>query len=71
MMPEVIAALKKMRASSRNDTSHRDIGIHWLTCLCIGVVKEGCIPEDWKLSVVIPIYKGKGDPMECISCRVH
>jgi len=21
-------------------------------------VKEGCIPEDWKSSVVLPIYKG-------------
>jgi len=27
-------------------------------------VKEGCIPEDWKSSVVLPIYKEKGDPME-------
>jgi len=32
-------------------------------------VKEGCIPEDWKASVVLPIYKGKGDPMECGSYR--
>ena len=32
-------------------------------------MKEGCIPEDWKLSVVLPIYKGKGDPMECGSYR--
>jgi len=28
-------------------------------------VKEGCIPEDWKSSVLLPTYKGKGDPMEC------
>jgi len=49
----------------RNDTSHRDVGIQWLTNLCHGIiVKEGCIPEDWKSSVVLPIYKGKGDPME-------
>jgi len=34
-------------------------------------VKEGCIPEDWKSSVILPIYryKGKGDPMECGSYR--
>jgi len=32
-------------------------------------VKEGCIPEDWKSSMVFPIYKGKGDPMECGSYR--
>jgi len=33
------------------------------------ITKEGCIPEDWKSSMVIPIYKGKGDPMECGSYR--
>jgi len=32
-------------------------------------VKESCIPEDWNLSVVLPVYKGKGDPMECGSYR--
>ena len=32
-------------------------------------MKEGCIPEDWKSSVVLPIFKGKGDPMECGSYR--
>ena len=38
-------------------------------CLCNGIVKEGSIPVDWKSSVVLPIYKGKGDPMECGSYR--
>jgi len=37
-----------------------DIGTQWLLDLCNGIVKEGCIPEDWKSSVVLPIYKGKG-----------
>jgi len=41
----------------------------WLLDLCDGIVKEGCIPEDWKSSVVLPIYKGIGDPMECGSNR--
>jgi len=30
-------------------------------------VKEGCIPEDWKSSVALPIYKKKSDQMECQS----
>jgi len=37
--------------------------------LCNCIVKEGCIPEDWKSSVVLPIYKRKEDPMECGSYR--
>jgi len=32
-------------------------------------VKEGSIPEDWKSSVVLPIYKGRGYPVECGSYR--
>ena len=32
-------------------------------------MKESCIPEDWKSSVILPIYKEKGDPMECGSYR--
>ena len=40
-----------------------DIGTQWILDLCNGIVKEGCIPENWKSSVVLPICKGKGDPM--------
>jgi len=32
-------------------------------------MKEGCIPENQKSSVVLPFYKGKGDPVECRSSR--
>jgi len=46
-----------------------DIGTQWMLDLCSGIVKEDCILEDWKSSVVLPIYKGKGDPMECGSYR--
>jgi len=28
-----------------------DIGTQWILDLCNGIVKEGCIPEDWKSSV--------------------
>ena len=41
------------------------VKIHKFEC----TVKECCIPEDWKSSVVLPIYKGKGDPVECGSHR--
>ena len=46
-----------------------EIGTQWILDLCNYVVKEGSIPEDWKSSVVLPIYKGKGAPMECGSYR--
>jgi len=46
-----------------------DTGTQWILDLCNGIVKEGSVPEDWKSSVVLPVYKGKGDPMECGSYR--
>ena len=74
---EVAAALKKMkrqscrlvRASSRMMQTAGDIGTQWILHLCNGIVKESCIPEDWKSSVVLLICKGKGDAMECGSYR--
>jgi len=46
-----------------------DIGTQRILDLYNGIVKEGCIPENWKSSVVLPIYKGKGYPVECGSDR--
>ena len=75
---EVATALKKMKKHKAPGLSGLvaemiqttgDIGTEWILHLCNRIVKEGCIPEDWKSSVVLPIYKGKGDPMECGSFR--
>jgi len=46
-----------------------DIATQWILDLCNSIVKEGWIPGDWKSRVVLPIYKGKGDPMESGSYR--
>jgi len=71
---EVAAALKKMKRHKVPGLSvlvaemiqaTGDIGAEWILDLCYGFLKEGCIPEDWKSTVVTPIYKRKGDPMEC------
>jgi len=40
-----------------------DIGIQRILDLCNDIVKEGSMPEDWRSSMVLPIYKGKGYPM--------
>jgi len=47
-----------------------NIVTQWVLALSNGIVKEGYILEDWKSSVVLPIYKGKGDPVECGSINV-
>ena len=48
---------------------HSDVKMQIYCRIKLFIVKEGCIPEDWKSSVVLPIYKGKEDPMECGSYR--
>ena len=77
-MDEIAAALNKMKRHKATGLlglvaemiqSTGDIGTQWILDLCNGIVKEGCIPEDWKSSVVLPIYKGKGDPVGCGSYR--
>ena len=37
-------------------------GIKRLTELCNQVVREGVIPRKWKLSTLIPIFKGNTSP---------
>ena len=40
-----------------------------VTEICNAVVKEGRIPEDWRKSWMVNVYKGKGDALECSSYR--
>ena len=44
-------------------------GTRWMTDLSNNIVKEGCIPDDWKKSILVPVYKGKGDQLMCGSYR--
>jgi len=42
-----------------------DCSVDWLTYLCNLIVAQGRIPDNWKSSILLPVFKGKGDPMEC------
>jgi len=75
---EVAAALQKMKRHKAPGLSGivsemiqatEDVGTQWILDLCNGIVKQHCIPEDWKLSVLVPVYEGKGDSVECGSYR--
>ena len=44
-------------------------GSRWMTDLINSIVKEGCIPDDGRKSILVPVYKGKGDPRVCGSYR--
>ena len=45
------------------------IGISWLTDIINEIRKCGNMPQDWKKGVIIPIYKGKGDILDCNAYR--
>jgi len=38
-----------------------DCSAEWLTCLCNLIVGQGRIPDDWKSSILLLVFKGKGD----------
>ena len=44
-------------------------GTRWMNDLINNIVKDGCIPDDQRKSIQVPVYKGKGDPLVCGSYR--
>ena len=46
-----------------------EIGIGVMVELCQGVLDGRGITDEWALSVVVPIFKGKGDAMSCGAYR--
>ena len=47
----------------------RKIGIGVMVELCQGVLDGKGMLDEWVLSVVVPIFKGKGDAMRCLAYR--
>ena len=75
---EVIYAVKRSRRRKAPGPSglvvemveaSGDVGIEWLTDLFNAILIEGSIPTDWQRSVLIPLFKGKGDPQSFDSYR--
>ena len=46
-----------------------EAGLEALTHICNVVLNGGSMPLDWRDSVLVPLYKGKGDVRECGSYR--
>ena len=45
-----------------------DEGAIWMTGVLNETMRKG-IPEEWRTSTITPIYKQKGDPLECANFR--
>ena len=75
---EVVKAMKEMKrgkAAGPSEVSVElieasgEIGIEVMMELCQRVLDGKGMPDDWALSVVIPIFKGKGDATSCGAYR--
>ena len=75
---EVIKAMNKMKLGKVAGPSEVNMdmimasgkfGVGVLKKLCQRVLDGKGMPEEWKTSVVVPIFKGKGDVMDCGAYR--
>ncbi|KAM1714241.1 hypothetical protein ACFX12_024872 [Malus domestica] len=75
---EMVVALKKMK--HRKAVGPDDIpievwkvlgetGITWLTDLFNRILKTKKMPNEWRTSTLVPIYKNKGDVQNCMNYR--
>ena len=46
-----------------------EIGIDFLMSLFNDIVHSNTIPKEWRRSILVPIYKGKGDVQDCGNYR--
>ena len=72
---EAIMAMKKGKAAGCSAISTdmikvlEESGLNMMQEMLNCVWEEEKMPEDWKKSEIIPIYKQKGDPLECGNYR--
>ena len=75
---EVVKALGKMKAGKAAGPSEvsvemiaasREIGIDVMVELCQSVLDGRGMPDEWAQSIVVPIFNGKGDAMNCGAYR--
>ncbi|KAF5804070.1 putative RNA-directed DNA polymerase [Helianthus annuus] len=75
---EVMAALRKMGRAKAVGLDNIPIevwkclgqeGVQWLTNLFNLIFNSGRMPDQWRSSIVVPLYKNKGDAQCCGSYR--
>ena len=71
---EVLQALNELKTGKSPGPSEvslgliaasRGVGIQMMAEICQNVLSGFGMPAEWALSIVVPIFKGKGDIMNC------
>ena len=47
----------------------RDVGVSWLTKFFNKIILTKKMPDEWRKSILVPIYKNKGDIQSCTNYR--
>ena len=75
---QIVEAIQSMKLGKATGTSEvsvemivasGEIGVKVMMELCQHVLDGRGMPDKWKTSVIVPIFKGKGDVMSCGSYR--
>ncbi|EYC43100.1 hypothetical protein Y032_0503g2638 [Ancylostoma ceylanicum] len=75
---EVRKAIKKMKAGKATGPdgipveawrSLGELGVRWLTEFFNNITRSAKMPEAWRDSIIVPIFKRKGDAMNCTNYR--
>ena len=75
---EIVEAMQRMKSGKVTGPSEVSvemivasgkIGVKVMMELCQRVLDDRGMPDEWKTSVIVPIFKGKGDVMSCGSYR--
>ena len=77
-LEEITIAMKKIKlekssglleVSMKIINANGKVGIDVMMKLCQSVLDGKGMPKDWKTSMMVPIYKGKGDVTNCCAYR--
>ena len=75
---EIVEAIQSMKSGKATGTSgvsvetilaSAEIRVKVMMELCQCVLDGRGMPDEWKTSVIVPIFKGKGDVLSCESSR--
>ena len=75
---EIVEAIQSMKSGKATGTSgvsvemivaSGEIGVEVMMELCQRVLDGRGMPDEWKTSVIVPIFKGKSDVISCGSYR--
>ena len=77
-MSEVQGAIRKMKSGKASGVdgvkaeylkSGGKVCAEWMVRMLNVCLSSGSVPNEWKIGCIIPLYKGKGDSLECKNNR--